>query len=54
MGACQAGDIQACDDLWFAAPSGSAEEQLGADCGGFYPGQGPGCVWAEEDAALSP
>ncbi|MGD8200907.1 trypsin-like peptidase domain-containing protein [Ornithinimicrobium sp. W1679] len=54
VGSCQAGDMQACDDLWFAAPSGSVEEQLGADCGGFYPGQGPGCVWAEEDAALSP
>lgn len=47
---CSAGDMQACDDLWWAAASGTPEYDIADNCGGYYPGEGGMCVWAEEDA----
>ena len=41
--------MQACDDLYWASPYGSAEEAIAADRGGFYPGQGGMCVYTEEN-----
>ncbi|MCG7284382.1 DUF4190 domain-containing protein [Cellulomonas sp. ACRRI] len=31
---CESGDMQACDDLFYAAPSGSDDEEFGDTCGG--------------------
>lgn len=49
VAACQAGDMQACDDLWWASPSGSMEESVAEDCGGFFPGDGGMCVYRQEN-----
>jgi len=43
---CVAGDMEACDDLYYAAPSGSEDEEFGATCGGKTDGSDPGwCAW---------
>jgi len=43
---CAAGDLQACNDLYYAAPSGSEDEEFGATCGGKTDGSDPGwCAW---------
>lgn len=46
---CQAGQMQACDDLYWDAPSGSDEEAVAQDCGGRYPGDGGMCVYRERN-----
>ena len=38
QGACGAGDWEACDDLFWSSPGGSAYEDFGATCGGIYEG----------------
>jgi len=38
--------MEACDDLYYAAPSGSEDEEFGATCGGKTDGSDPGwCAW---------
>ena len=49
VGQCQAGDMQACDDLFWASRYGTPEEAVAEDCGGFYPGWGGMCVYTEEN-----
>ncbi|GAA4873641.1 trypsin-like peptidase domain-containing protein [Serinicoccus chungangensis] len=49
VGSCHAGDMQACDDLYWQSPSGSEAEAIAEDCGGRYPGEGGSCVWSEEE-----
>ena len=45
---CEAGDMEACDDLYYAAPSGSDDEFIGATCGGKTDGSDPGwCAWED-------
>lgn len=48
--ACQGGDMEACDDLYWESPLDSPEEAIAEDCGGHFPGAGGGgsCVWTEE------
>lgn len=45
---CESGDMAACDDLYWASAIGSAEEAVAEDCGGYFPGEGGMCTWAEE------
>ncbi len=47
--ACLGGDMQACDDLYWAASPGSPEEAVAEDCGGMFPGDGGMCVYREEN-----
>lgn len=49
VGQCQAGDMQACDDLFWASGYGTPEEAVAENCGGFYPRQGGMCVYTEEN-----
>jgi len=45
---CTAGDMEACDNLYFASPSGSDDEEFGATCGGTTDGAEPGwCSMSE-------
>ncbi|QOG05335.1 M48 family metallopeptidase [Aureimonas sp. OT7] len=37
MATCREGDMQACDDLYYAAPVDSEEEEFGNSCGGRVP-----------------
>lgn len=41
--------MQACDDLFWASRSGTPEEAVAEDCGGFYPGWGGMWVYTEEN-----
>lgn len=47
---CQAGDMQACDDLGWEAEYGSDAAEVAETCGGHYPDAYGMCVNAEEDA----
>jgi S1-C subfamily serine protease len=47
--ACLAGDMQACDDLYWSATSGTPEQAVADDCGGLYPGDGGMCVYRQEN-----
>lgn len=49
IGACQGGDMESCDDLWYQASPGTTAYDIAQDCGGRYPNEGGMCVWAEED-----
>ncbi len=40
---CAAGDLAACDSLWFDAPFGSEYESFGDTCGGTQPPSSGGC-----------
>lgn len=42
--ACDEGDLQACDDLFFDSPFGSEYEEFGDTCGGLQPDGGGYCV----------
>lgn len=54
VSACQGGDMQACDDLYWAADYGSPEQAVADDCGGRYPGDGGMCVYREQNPRPSP
>jgi hypothetical protein len=42
--ACEAGDMEACDDLYWESPVGSDDERFGDTCGGRQPaGMGMWC-----------
>ncbi|MEO3997583.1 M48 family metalloprotease [Mesorhizobium sp. CAU 1732] len=41
---CHAGTMQACDDLYYATPAGSAEEEYGNTCAGRFPGNNLECI----------
>lgn len=41
---CRGGDMQACDDLYYAAPVDSDEEEFGNSCGGRVPGNTELCT----------
>ena len=43
-GQCHAGTMQACDDLYYASPAGSAEEEYGNSCAGRFPGNSLECI----------
>ena len=43
--ACEAGDMYACDELYWYAPKGSDDEEFGATCGGKTDGTEPGSCW---------
>lgn len=49
VGLCQSGDMQACDDLWYAADTSTPAHGVAEDCGGYYPGEGGMCTWARDD-----
>lgn len=49
VGECRAGDMEACDDLYWESDFGSAEQKVADDCGGYYPGEGGMCVYSEEN-----
>ncbi|MDA3015291.1 MAG: hypothetical protein O3A89_06970 [Actinomycetota bacterium] len=42
---CDAGDMDACDELYYASPFGSDDEEFGATCGGTTDGTEPGTCW---------
>jgi hypothetical protein len=42
--ACEAGDAQACDDLYMDSPLGSEYEEFGGSCGGRFPGTDQYCT----------
>jgi hypothetical protein len=42
---CEAGDMDACDDLYYASDIGSDDEEFGATCGGTTDGTEPGTCW---------
>ncbi|MGA1748252.1 MAG: hypothetical protein ACO4BZ_11310 [Ilumatobacteraceae bacterium] len=42
---CEAGDMGACDDLYYASDIGSDDEEFGATCGGTTDGTEPGTCW---------
>ncbi len=46
---CKSGDMQACDDLYWDASSGTPESAVANDCGGRYPGDGGMCVYRDEN-----
>ena len=46
---CDAGDMVACDDLYFLSQEGSVYEEMGATCGS--PGTNPGVVWCDPSSA---
>ena len=43
--ACEAGDMYACDELYWYAPKGSDDEEFGATCGGKTDGTETGSCW---------
>ena len=47
---CEGGDMEACDDLYWAAQVGSRAEDVADTCGGEYPGGGYGGHCAEGDS----
>ena len=47
--ACESGDMDACDELYFASEFGSEEEEFGATCGGRTDGDTPGGCWLLEE-----
>ncbi len=53
---CEAGDMEACDDLYWSAPYGSDEEKIATTCGGLYPEgiSGGDCEWEESNSGTSP
>ena len=42
--ACEDGDMEACDDLYFESPVGSDEEEFGSTCGGRRDEQNGDCA----------
>jgi hypothetical protein len=42
---CEAGDMVACDELFYASPVGSDDEDFGATCGGTADGSTAGSCW---------
>lgn len=44
---CAAGDMDACDDLYYNSDIGSDDEDFGATCGGTTDGTEPGTCWAQ-------
>jgi hypothetical protein len=42
---CEDGDMEACDDLYYASDIGSDDEAFGATCGGTTDGTEPGTCW---------
>ncbi|WP_256839232.1 trypsin-like peptidase domain-containing protein [Ornithinimicrobium faecis] len=49
ISACEGGDMEGCDDLWYQATPGTPAYDVAENCGGRYPGEGGMCVWAQED-----
>lgn len=50
VASCEGGDMQACDDLFWEAPYGSAEYEVVESCGGHYPDGFGDCVDRAADA----